>query len=194
MWLLLIVSIVHSSAPFGGPVGVVTGTFSDLFYSDPRRLSAVVTLLITPMAGIALFTLAAAAVRGAAPGGAATRARAGYALTAALLVAASVGLAWHYFPRHRYLIGEKYDQVMVDDKDFEAFALPRDAARGTRHPDRQRQHRRHGVDVRGRRPAPAVDALRLSAAAGARAITDSSSGPTPTTPTPIRGSPRRCRR
>ena len=40
-----------------------------------------------------------------------------------LLVAVSVGLAWHYFPRHRHLIGEKYDQVIVDQKDLDAFAF-----------------------------------------------------------------------
>ena len=56
MWLLLVVCIVHSSAPFGGPIGALTGKFSDLFYSDPRRLSAVVTML-APAAGIAVFTV-----------------------------------------------------------------------------------------------------------------------------------------
>ena len=35
VWALLVISIVHSSAPFGGPVGTITGMFSDLFYSDP---------------------------------------------------------------------------------------------------------------------------------------------------------------
>jgi len=33
-----------------------------------------------------------------------------------------VGLAVHYLPRHIYLIGEKYDEVMVAAKDLEAFA------------------------------------------------------------------------
>src|SRR6476469_1926265 len=61
-WLLLIVAIVHSSAPFGGPIGQLTRVFSDLFYSDPRRLSAVVTLLLAGAVGIAVFTLVAAAV------------------------------------------------------------------------------------------------------------------------------------
>lgn len=121
VWALLVVSVVHSSAPFGGPVGALTGKFSDLFYSDPRRLSAVITLLLAPMAGIALFTMAATAVgwlRRLVPR---FSPRLGYGLTAALLVAVSVGLAWHYFPRHRHLIGEKYDSVMVDAKDIEAF-------------------------------------------------------------------------
>ncbi len=63
VWLLLVVSIVHSSAPFGGPIGALTGKYSDLFYSDPRRLSAVVTLLLAPMAG------RRAVLRGAAGGG-----------------------------------------------------------------------------------------------------------------------------
>lgn len=121
VWLLMVVSIVHSSAPFGGPVGAITGTFSDLFYSDPRRLSAVVTLLITPMAGLALFTLIAAAVAGLRRGTPRLSARAGYVLTAVVLVASTVGIAWHYFPRHAYLIGQKYDRVMIDDKDLEAF-------------------------------------------------------------------------
>jgi hypothetical protein len=48
--------------------------------------------------------------------------RVAQAVTAVVLVAVPVGLAWHYFPRHRHLIGEKYDQVIVDDKDLEAFA------------------------------------------------------------------------
>lgn len=37
VWLLLVVAIVHSSAPFGGhPIGTLTGVYSDLYYSDPR--------------------------------------------------------------------------------------------------------------------------------------------------------------
>lgn len=110
VWLLLIASIVHSDAPFGGPLGVVTGKFSDLFYSDPRRLSAVVTLIYTPMAGIALAALVLALTRGRR------------AVAAVLLAASVLGLAWHYFPRHRYLLGEKYDHVMIGDLDLEAFA------------------------------------------------------------------------
>ncbi len=122
IWCLLIVSIVHSSAPFGGIIGTVTGRFSDLFYSDPRRLSAVVTMLLTSWAGIGLFTVAAFAV-------AALRRRVGsgsprvwHAVTAALLVAIAVTSTWHYFPRHRHLLGEKYDQVIIDDKDLQAMA------------------------------------------------------------------------
>jgi D-galactosaminyltransferase len=121
VWALLVVSVVHSSAPFGGPVGALTGKFSDLFYSDPRRLSAVITLLLAPMAGIALFTMTSFVVswlRRVAPR---ISPRVGYGLTAAILVAVSVGTAWHYFPRHRHLIGEKYDSVIIDAKDIQAF-------------------------------------------------------------------------
>jgi hypothetical protein len=127
VWLVLIISIVHSSAPFGGPLGAIAGKFSDLFYSDPRRLSAVVTMLLTPMAGIGLFTLAVLAVAGARwltdrwsprPVGRPVWVGA----TAVLLVAVSVALAWHYFPRHRRIIGEKYDSIMIDNKDLQAMA------------------------------------------------------------------------
>ena len=94
VWLLLVVSIVHSSAPFGGPLGTITGTFSDLFYSDPRRLSAVVTMLLAPMAGIALFTITAFVVdRGRKLfdrlTSRQTSAAPWYAVTAAILVAVS---------------------------------------------------------------------------------------------------------
>ncbi len=127
VWLLLIVSILHSGAPFGGPLGTLIGKFSDLFYSDPRRLSAVVTMLLTTMAGVALFALSLLVV--------ATARRLirrlsmhepdrpfWIAATAVLIAAVSFVLTWHYFPRHRHLIGEKYDQVMVDDKDLQAMA------------------------------------------------------------------------
>jgi hypothetical protein len=125
VWLLLVGAIVHSSAPFGTVIGSLLGTFSDLFYSDPRRLFAVITLLLAPMAGIALFTVAAAAVGGikrllgrrvswGAP--------VWYGITAAAVVAVSVGYAWSYFPRHEFLLGQKYDSVMIDHKDLEAMA------------------------------------------------------------------------
>ena len=122
VWLVLVVSIVHSSAPFGGPIGAITSKFSDLFYSDPRRLSAVVTMLLAPMAGIALFTLASWAVSGLRRLAPRLSPRLGHAVTASVLVAVSVGLAWHYFPRNKLLIGQKYDQVMIDDHDLKAFA------------------------------------------------------------------------
>jgi hypothetical protein len=131
VWLLLIVSIVHSAVPFGGPIGAFTGKFSDLFYSDPRRLSAVVTMLLAPMAGLALFTLTAwvvgrchvladrmAARRESRP----SSPKVWYGVTAAILIAVTIASAWHYLPRHRYLFGEKYDSIMIDQKDLDAFA------------------------------------------------------------------------
>ena len=125
VWLLLVVAIVHSSAPFGGVIGTLIAKFSDTFYSDPRRLSAVITLLLAPMAGIALFTVIAVAVdwlRRLADRGGSRRAGVWFAATTALLAAVSIGYGWRYFPRHRNLIGHKYDMVMVDDKDLEALA------------------------------------------------------------------------
>ncbi len=122
VWLVLVYSIVHSSAPFGGLLGKVNALFSDLFYSDPRRLTAVVTMLLAPMAGIALFTLTTAALAGLRRLAPRLGPRVGYAVTAIVLVAVSIGMAWHYFPRHARLLGDKYDQVMIDDRDLAAFA------------------------------------------------------------------------
>ena len=127
VWLLLVVSIVHSSAPFAGPVGSLTGNYSELFYSDPRRLSAVVTMLLTPMAGVALYSAALLAVAWARRI-ARRRARREpprefwIGATATLLIVVCAGLAWHYFPRHRFLFGDKYDRVIVNDQDLAAFA------------------------------------------------------------------------
>jgi hypothetical protein len=122
VWLLLVVSIVHSSAPFGGPIGALTGKFSDLFYSDPRRLSAVITMLLTAAVGIAVFTLASAAVTGARRVTDRGSSRAWYAATAAIVVVVSVGIGLAYLPRAKFLFGEKYDRVIVDKKDLEAWA------------------------------------------------------------------------
>jgi D-galactosaminyltransferase len=125
VWLSLVAAIVHSSAPFGTLVGSLIGKFSDLFYSDPRRLFAVITLLLAPMAGIALFTVSAAVVVGvrrlldrrwSIP------AAVTYGATSAAVAAVSVGFAWHYLPRHEYLFGQKYDSVMINHKDLEAMA------------------------------------------------------------------------
>ncbi len=126
VWLLLVVSIVYSSAPFGGPLGSVVRRYSSLFYNDPRRLSGVITLLYTPMAGMALFWAALLAVTWMSR---LTRKRAGErrpafrdGAIAVILVTACLGLAWHYFPRHRFLMGDKYDRVIVDDSDLQAMA------------------------------------------------------------------------
>ena len=121
-WFLLVVSIVHSSAPFGGPIGELTGKFSDLFYSDPRRLSAVVTMLLTAAVGIGVFTLASVVVAGGRRLVGRGSPRAWNAATAAIVVAVSIGIGLAYLPRAQFLFGEKYDRVIVDSKDLEAWA------------------------------------------------------------------------
>ncbi|MCW1958178.1 MAG: hypothetical protein KIH64_006455 [Mycobacterium sp.] len=121
VWLLLVASIVYSSSPFGGPVGAVVGRYSELFYSDPRRLAGVVNLLLTPMAGIAAFS-GALVVTTLIRRRVTLPSRFWVGATATVLVGVCTGLAWHYFPRHRFLMGEKYDQVIVDERDLEAFA------------------------------------------------------------------------
>jgi len=115
LWAVLVVGVVQSSAPLGGPVGAVVGTFTDLFYSDPRRIMAAMTLLLIPMAGVGLAALAGLISKP-------TGARARPVLTGLLLVTATVGLAWHYLPRHAFLFGDKYDSVMVDARDLQAYA------------------------------------------------------------------------
>jgi len=120
VWVLLAAAIVHSSAPFGTFVGTLLGKFSDLFYSDPRRLMAVMTLLLAPMAGIALFTVADAVVAGLRR---LTRPSVVWTgVTAAAVGAVSVIFMWLYLPRHEFLFGQKYDSVIIDHKDLEAMA------------------------------------------------------------------------
>ena len=42
--------------------------------------------------------------------------------TAVLLVVTTVLTAWHYFSRHLVLFGDKYDSVIIDQKDLDAMA------------------------------------------------------------------------
>ncbi|WP_423488367.1 DUF6541 family protein [Mycobacteroides sp. PCS013] len=119
VWLLLIVAIVHSSTPFGGFIGRAVALFSDAFYSDPRRLSAIVCLLLAPAAGIGLFTLAYAVLTRLRGERARQWALVATAITLAVVCAFS---ARHYFLPHKYLVGAKYDQVMVGPKKLDAFA------------------------------------------------------------------------
>ena len=194
VWLGLVVCIVHSSAPFGGPLGALTGKFSDLFYSDPRRLSAVVAMLLAPAAGLALFVLvsAAAGVRGVRRPGQATRA-------SCALVRRDRRGADRRHRRHRRGLRAAAPlpvrrEVRLGDHRRQGprgVRLPCDAARRARHPDRQREHRRHGVDVRGFRACIRCGPITTIPSSRGRVITASSSGPTPTTPTPTRASPRR---
>jgi hypothetical protein len=127
VWLVLIVVNVDAGTPLGGPIGRLAGAFGEFFYKDPRRIAAATTLLLTLMAGVALFTVAMAVV-------AAARRLADRRLTrpvgppvwvataVVLLVAVNLLSAWHYFPRHRFLFGDKYDSVMIDQRDLEAMA------------------------------------------------------------------------
>ncbi|OBI05450.1 hypothetical protein A5715_02710 [Mycolicibacter heraklionensis] len=146
LWAVLVVGVVQASAPLGGRLGAAAGTFTDLFYSDPRRIMAAMTLLLVPMAGVGLAGLVCflagfpggflARFPGGLPGGfpgEQTRKPPRKAVTggfrdcsplgAVLLVAATVGLAWHYLPRHAFLFGDKYDSVMVDSRDLQAYAF-----------------------------------------------------------------------
>jgi hypothetical protein len=125
LWLLLTVATIYSGAPFRNPLGAAIEQFSQFFYNDPRRLSAVVTILATPMAGIAVFATVLAAV-------AASRrltdrftkfpAAVWISITSVLLVISTVLTARHYLYRHLVLFGDKYDSVIVNQKDLDAMA------------------------------------------------------------------------
>jgi hypothetical protein len=124
-WLVLTVATIYSGAPFRNPAGRAIEQFSQFFYNDPRRLTAVVTMLLTPMAGIALFALAMLLVAGAKRISERFRplpAPVWASATAVLLVVASVLTARHYLWRHLVLFGDKYDSVMIDRKDLDAMA------------------------------------------------------------------------
>ncbi|MGO9072284.1 DUF6541 family protein [Mycobacterium sp.] len=125
LWLLLTVATIYSGAPFRNPLGAAIEQFSQFFYNDPRRLSAVVTMLATPMAGIAVFATVLAVV-------AASRrltdrftkvpAAVWVSVTSVLLVITTVLTARHYFFRHLVLFGDKYDSVIINQKDLDAMA------------------------------------------------------------------------
>ncbi|MGH3553064.1 MAG: DUF6541 family protein, partial [Mycobacterium sp.] len=125
VWLLLIVVDVDAGTPLGGPIGALAGAFGEFFYKDPRRLSAAVTLLLAPMAGIALFAAVVVVVAGAKRLADRLRplpAPVWVTVTVVLLVLATVAGARHYLPRHWLLFGDKYDSVMIDQKDLDAMA------------------------------------------------------------------------
>ncbi len=126
LWLVLTVATIYSGAPFHNPLGTAIEQLSQFFYNDPRRLSAVVTMVVTPMAGVAVFTVVVALV---AETKRLTERRTGRlpapiwaAATAVLLVASTVFTARHYLYRHLVLFGDKYDSVIIDQKDLDAFA------------------------------------------------------------------------
>ena len=125
LWLLLTVATIYSGAPFRNPVGAAIEQFSRFFYNDPRRLSAAVTMLVTPMAGIAMFALVSAAVAVAkrlTERFTKLPASVWVSVTGVLLVIATVLTARHYFFRHLVLFGDKYDSVIIDQKDLDAMA------------------------------------------------------------------------
>lgn len=125
VWLLLIVMNVDAGTPLWGPFGTVAGAFGEFFYKDPRRIAAATTPLFTLMAAVALVTIVAGAVallRRRVQARRPVPSRVWAASTVALLVGICVLSAWHYFPRHRFLFGNKYDSIMVDQRDLEAMA------------------------------------------------------------------------
>lgn len=125
VWLLLVVINVDAGTPLWGPFGVVAGGFGEFFYKDPRRIAAATTPLFNLMAAVALVVIVMVAVGLAKR---LTQARKPLpprfwaAATAVLLIGVSVASAWHYFPRHRFLFGDKYDSIIVDQRDLDAMA------------------------------------------------------------------------
>jgi D-galactosaminyltransferase len=140
VWLVLTVATIYSGAPFRNPIGRAIEEFSQFFYNDPRRLAAVVTMVVTPMAAIALFAAVMLLVAGAkrvterfkqSPASGWGPRRAGeypqpapvwVSTTAVLLVVAAVLIARQYFYRHLVLFGDKYDSVIIDQRDLMAMA------------------------------------------------------------------------
>ncbi|WP_406813646.1 DUF6541 family protein [Mycobacterium sp. M23085] len=125
VWLLLVVVDVDAGTPLGGPVGAIAGAFGEFFYKDPRRISAAITLLLMPMAGLALFvvvTAVVAAIKRVTERRRRLPAPVWAGATALLLVAATVLTARHYFYRHLVLLGDKYDSVIIDQRDLMAMA------------------------------------------------------------------------
>jgi hypothetical protein len=123
--LVLTVAVIYSGAPFRNPLGRTIEAFSQFFYNDPRRLTAAVTMLATPMAAIALFSIVV--------GGVAVAKRltdrftrlpapAWTAATVFLLVVATVLTGRQYLYRHLVLFGDKYDSVIIDQRDLMAMA------------------------------------------------------------------------
>ncbi|MDT5137676.1 MAG: D-galactosaminyltransferase, partial [Mycobacterium sp.] len=125
VWLLFIVINVDAGTPLGGPFGAVAGAFGEFFYKDPRRIAAATTPLFNLMAAVALVSLVAglvALVKRRTQQRRPMTTRFWATATAVLLAGISVGLAGHYFPRHRFLFGDKYDSIMVDQRDLDAMA------------------------------------------------------------------------
>ena len=121
LWLVLTVATIYSGAPFRNPLGAAIEQFSQFFYNDPRRLSAVVTMLVTPMAAVAVFALVVGAVA-VAKRFIKLPAPVWVSATVLLLALTTVFSAREYLYRHLVLFGDKYDSVMINQKDLDAFA------------------------------------------------------------------------
>ncbi|MDT5116128.1 MAG: D-galactosaminyltransferase [Mycobacterium sp.] len=125
VWLVLTVATVYSGAPFHNLAGATIEKFSQFFYNDPRRLASGVTMLVTPMAAIALFAavvLVVAIAKRITGRFKELPAPIWVSATAVLLVLTTVFSARHYFYRHLVLFGDKYDSVMIDQRDLMAMA------------------------------------------------------------------------
>ncbi|WP_373138381.1 DUF6541 family protein [Mycobacterium marinum] len=125
VWLLLVVMNVNAGTPLGGPIDAMAGALGEFFYNDPRRIAAATTLLLMLMAGVALFwivTLVVTAARGLTDRFRPLPQPFWVSVTVALLLGVCLVSTWHYFPRHRFLFGDKYDSVMIDQKDLDAMA------------------------------------------------------------------------
>jgi len=121
LWLVLTVATIYSGAPFRNPLGAFIEQFSQFFYNDPRRLSAVVTMLVTPMAAVAVFALVVGAVA-VAKRVIKLPAPVWVSATVLLLALTTVISARQYLYRHLVLFGDKYDSVIINQKDLDAFA------------------------------------------------------------------------
>ena len=124
LWLLLVIVDIDAGNPLGGPVGAVAGMFGEFFYKDPRRISAAITLLLEPMAGVAVFAIVVGIVAGAKRVTGRFKEPPGpvwVSATAVLLVAITVLTGRHYLYRHLVLFGDKYDSVIVDQRDLMAM-------------------------------------------------------------------------
>jgi hypothetical protein len=121
LWLVLTVATIYSGAPFSNPLGAAIEQFSQFFYNDPRRLSAVMTMLATPMAAVAVFALVVGAVA-VAKRFIKLPAPVWVSATVLLLALTTVFSARQYLYRHLVLFGDKYDSVIINQKDLDAFA------------------------------------------------------------------------
>jgi hypothetical protein len=125
IWLVLTVATIYSGAPFHNAAGAAIEKFSQFFYNDPRRLTSVVTMLVTPMAAIAVFAavvLVVAIAKRITGRFKELPAPIWVSTTAVLLVLTTVFIARHYFYRHLVLFGDKYDSVIIDQRDLMAMA------------------------------------------------------------------------